>query len=111
MIQDELDVLDSSDHSEDCDAFEKHFFYVKAKFNEILHPVVEPLKSRHSSGNSSQHSAHTVNRSVQSGSSHSRTSHIKLPVIELCTFDGSICEWMSYKDTFEALIIKNTQVI
>lgn len=38
----------------------------------------------------------------QSFQSHS--SHIKLPTIELPSFDGDLSKWMSFKDTFEALI-------
>jgi hypothetical protein len=34
--------------------------------------------------------------------------HINLPVISLPTFDGKICNWLQYRDTFEALNVNNT---
>jgi hypothetical protein len=42
------------------------------------------------------------------GSTHSSTVHIKLPPIALPSFNGDHCQWLNYKDTFEALIINNT---
>jgi hypothetical protein len=39
--QDELELGDDMDHSSDREIFEKQYFDVKAKFNELLHPVVE----------------------------------------------------------------------
>jgi hypothetical protein len=38
------------------------------------------------------------------GSTHSSTVHIKLPPIALPLFSGDHCQWLNYKDTFEALI-------
>ena len=35
------------------------------------------------------------------------STHIKLPVIALPTFDGDTCNWLHYRDTFEALIVNN----
>jgi diphosphomevalonate decarboxylase len=34
-------------------------------------------------------------------------AQIKLPVIELPNFSGNACNWLHFRDTFEALIIKN----
>jgi hypothetical protein len=39
--QDELELHDDTDHTDDRELFEKQYFEVKAKFNELLHPVVE----------------------------------------------------------------------
>jgi len=44
----ELDLSDDTDYLLDRQKFEDHYFEVKAKFNELLHPVVEPPWSRHS---------------------------------------------------------------
>jgi hypothetical protein len=47
-VQSELEVSDDTDHSEDRQQFELQYYEVKAKFTELLHPVVDPLWSRHS---------------------------------------------------------------
>jgi hypothetical protein len=39
---------------------------------------------------------------------HASSSHIKLPVIALPTFEGVTCSWLHLSDTFEALIDNNT---
>jgi len=70
---------------------------------ELLHPVVEQPLSRCSSPRSSL-SGH----SNQSPRPHVSSTHIKLPVIALPTFNGDTCNWLHYRDIFEALIVKNT---
>ena len=47
--QSELELSDDTDHSGDRELFEKQYFEVKAKFNELLHPVVDRALSRRSS--------------------------------------------------------------
>jgi hypothetical protein len=39
--QGELESLDDMDHSGDRELFENQYYQVKAKFNELLHPVVD----------------------------------------------------------------------
>ena len=51
--QSELELSDDTDHSVDRQQLEDQYFEVKAKFNELLHPVVNPHPSRHSSSHSS----------------------------------------------------------
>jgi hypothetical protein len=36
------------------------------------------------------------------------STHVKLPVIALPTFEGDACSWLHCRDTFEALIVNNT---
>ena len=48
-----LELSDDTDYSLDRKQFEDHYFEVKAKFNELLHPVVEQPPSRQSSSRSS----------------------------------------------------------
>jgi hypothetical protein len=72
--QSELELSDDTDHSVDRQQFEDQHFEVKAKFNELLHPVVDPPRSRHSAPCSSL-SGH----SSTSPRSHASSSHIKLP--------------------------------
>jgi hypothetical protein len=101
--QDELECLDEADYFVDREVFESQYYQVEAKFNELLHPVVDPPRSRHSSPRSSL-SGH----SNTSPSSHASSSHIKLPVIALPTLEGDTCSWLHFRDTFEALIVNNT---
>jgi hypothetical protein len=101
--QDELELLDETDHSGDRELFETQYYKVKVKFNELLHPVVNRPSSRHSSPRSSL-SGH----SNTSPRSHASSSQIKLPVIALPTFEGDICSWLQFRDTFEALTVNNT---
>jgi len=51
--QSELELSDDNDYSVDRQQFEDQYFEVKAKFSELLHPVVEQPRSRHSSPRSS----------------------------------------------------------
>jgi hypothetical protein len=101
--QSELQLSEDTDHSVDRQQFEDKYFEGKAKFNELLHPVVDPPRSRHSSPRSSL-SGH----SKTSPRSHASSSHIKLPVIASPTFEGDTCSWLQFTDTFEALIVNNT---
>jgi hypothetical protein len=101
--QGELELFDDMDHSGDQELFENQYYQVKAKFNEILHPVVELPQPIQSSSESS-----SSGRRNNSPRSHGSSVHIKLPVISLPTFDGDSCSWLQYRDTFEALIVNNT---
>jgi len=74
--QNELQLLDDRDHFADRELFETQYYEVKAKFNELLHPMIEQPLSRHSSPRSSL-SGH----SNQSPRSHVSSTHIQLPVI------------------------------
>jgi hypothetical protein len=72
--QNELELSDDADHSADRQQFEEQYFHVKARFNELLHPSVEPLHSGHSSpqssvsahSNQTQRSTHNSARSITS---------------------------------------------
>jgi hypothetical protein len=75
--QSELELSDDTDHSGDRELFENQYYEVEARFHELLHPVVEPPFSRHSSTPSSL-SGH--NNSPQS---HGGSPNIKLPTITL----------------------------
>jgi hypothetical protein len=97
--QSELELSDT-DHSGDRELFENQYYHVEARFHEFLHPVVEPPLSRDSSTPSSL-SGH--NNSPQSLGS----PNIKLPTITLPILDGETCNWLQFRDTFEALIVNN----
>jgi len=102
IAQSELELSDDADYTADKEEFENQYYQVEAKFNELLHPVVEPPLSRHSSPRSS-----LSGNSNNTPRSHVST-HIKLPTIALPTFEGDTCNWLHYRDTFEALIFNNT---
>jgi len=104
--QSELELSDDTDHTGDRELFENQYFEVEAKFNELLHPVIDSPASRRSSPRSSL-SGHSNNSSRSQVSS----AHIKLPTIALPTFEGDTCSWLHYRDTFEALIVNNTALI
>jgi len=97
----ERDCSGDTDHSIDRQQFEYQYCYVKASFNEFLHFIVSPPRSRHCSPGSypSDH-GNNVSRS------HSGSTHIKLPIIKLSTY-GNACSWLHLRDTFEAMILKN----
>jgi len=40
--QSELELSDDTDHFGDTELFENQYYQVEAKFNELLHPVVNP---------------------------------------------------------------------
>jgi len=46
--QDKLECLDEADYSLDREEFENQYYQVEAKFNEILHPVMDPPTRRSS---------------------------------------------------------------
>jgi len=102
IAQSELELCDDIYHSADRQQFEDQYFAVKAKFNELLHIAVGPPLSRHSSSHSSS-SRHTQ----VSPNSHHSSTHIKLPVISLPTFEGETTSCLHYRDTFEDLIVTN----
>jgi len=64
--QDELECSDDTDHTSDREEFETQYYQVEGKFNELLHPVVEPPRSRHSSPRSS----------LSGNSNNTRRSHV-----------------------------------
>jgi len=51
--QSELELSDDTDHTSDREDFVNQYYQVEAKFNELLHPVVEPPCSSQSTPRSS----------------------------------------------------------
>jgi hypothetical protein len=97
--QTELELSDDIDQTADRELFETQYYQVEARFCELLHPVMDSIQLPE------QPSPH----SSQSGRSNATPqSHIKLPTIALPVFEGETCNWLSYRDTFEALIVNNT---
>ena len=101
--QNELGLSDDTDHFGDQELFENQYYIVKAKFSELLHPVIDTPWSRNSSLRSSG-----SGNSNNTPRSHTSSTHIKLPTIALPTFENETCSWLHYIDTFEALIVNNT---
>jgi len=100
--QSELELSDETDYSVDRQQLEDQYYEVKANFNEILHPVMDPPSRRSSPrSNLSGHSNHTPR-------SHTSSTHNKPPNIALPNFEGDTCSWLHFRDTFEALIVNKT---
>ena len=78
IAQCEVELLDDTDHTGDRELFENQFYQVEAKFNELLHPVVDSPPRVNSPSDVSEHG----------NSVHGSSSHIKLPTITLPTFEG-----------------------
>ena len=97
--QSELELSDDKDHSGDGELFENQYYQVEAKFNELLHPVVDPPLSRHIAA--CQDTAIILH-------GHMRVAHISSYQLLLCQplkvthVDGYISE------TREELIVYNT---
>ena len=87
--QDELELHEDTDHSDDQELFEKQYFEVKANFNDLLHPATEQPLSRRSSPRNSL-SGH----GNQSPWSLVCSTHIKVPINALPTFEGDACSWL-----------------
>jgi hypothetical protein len=97
--QTQLELEDDADHFPDRESFKEQYFQVKSRFMEHLY-ANRPSSPNEAGNNASEHGSNA-------GSTHSNTVHIKLPPIALPSFNGDHCQWLNYKDTFEALIINN----
>jgi hypothetical protein len=97
--QTELELSDDIDQTADRELFETQYYQVEARFCELLHPVMDSIQMPEEP---SPHSS-------QSGRSNATPqSHIRLPTIALPIFEGETRNWLSYRDTFEALIVNTT---
>jgi len=96
--QNELEITDDVDYSLDRESFEQQYFQVKAKFIELLHPADNPGQSDNDSEHGSNHSL---------GSIHASNSYVKLPSIQLPSYDSTVSTWLHFRDTFDSLIVKN----
>jgi hypothetical protein len=94
--QHELEVQDDTDHTSDREEFEEQYFQVKERFLELMYPrsTKDPADSASERSSSSTHSAHN-------------SSYVRLPSIELPSFDGNISKWFYFRDTFDSMIIQN----
>jgi len=99
IAQNELQITDDGDYSLDRESFEQHYFQLKAKFIELLHPV-------DSQGQSADNAFEPGNNQLP-GLNHARHSRVKLPSIQLPTYDGTTSTWLHFRDTFDSLIIQN----
>ena len=91
--QDELECLDETDYTLDREEFENQYYHVEARFNELLHPVVDLPRCQSPIGSVSDqgHSVHS-----------NSNSHTRLPTTALPTFAGDTRSWLHFRDTFEA---------
>jgi len=103
--QNELEITDDSDYSLGRESFEQQYFQVKAKFIELLHPADTQGRSADNQGQSDNVSEPGNNQLP--GLNHARHSYVKLPTIQLPSYDGTITTWLHFRDTFDSLIIQN----
>ena len=103
--QNELETTDDVDYSLDRESFEQQYFQVKANFIELLHPADNQGRSADNQGQLDNASEHGSNHS--SGVNRASKSHVKLPSIQLPSYDGTISTWLHFRDTFDSLIIQN----
>ena len=103
--QNEVELSDDTDHFVDRELFENHYYEVKAKFSELLYPVNDTQRTTNNllRSRGSEHSNHTP-------SSHTSSTRIKLTTIAMPIFEGDTCSWLHFRDTFEALIVNNTNL-
>jgi hypothetical protein len=103
LAQTELETQDpDTDHSKDRVQFESQFYEVESKLHELLHPTIETLSRQ----GSPSPSVHNEALSPLQGNQ----VHIRLPQIILPQFDGTISNWLHFKDTFQSLIIDNSHL-
>jgi len=95
--QSEMKLLDETDHSGDRELFENQYYEVEAKFIELLHPA----DNQGQLDNTSEHGSDYLTELT-----HVSKSHVKLPSIQLPSYDGTISTWLHFRDTFDSLIIK-----
>jgi hypothetical protein len=100
------------DYSLVREVFEEQYYYVKEKFMELMYPenLFRPADN-FSAHNSRSGSAHSNNafKSNQSTLTVNQpaTCQVKLPSVELPSFDGTISKWLHFRDTFDSLVNKN----
>ena len=99
VAQSELETFDEQNHEADRAQFEEQYFDVKEKFMELLYPT---------HANNSPGSSTSSRSSSSTQLTHNNSSYVKLPSIELPSFDGSVSTWLHFRDTFDSLIIQNT---
>jgi len=96
----ELELSDDTNIFGNRELFGNFYYEYKAKFSDLLHPVIDTPRSRNNSLRRSS-SGH----SNQPPTSQTSSTHIKLQTIALPNFEGETCSWLHYTDTFEALVV------
>lgn len=90
------------EQAEERDFFENTYFQLIATAEDIISRS-QPQQVQSSPG--------IASRILTPASSMSSTENrVKLPTIELPTFDGSYSNWVKFRDTFESLIHNNTNL-
>jgi len=102
--QNELEITDENDYSLDRESFEQQYFQVKAKFIELSHPADTQGRSADNQGQVDNVEA---GNNQLPGVNQARHLQVKLPTIQLPSYDGTITTWLHFRDTFDSLIIQN----
>ena len=97
VAQNELETFDDQNHEAHREQFEEQYFNVKEKFMELLYPThVRNLPGSPASNRSSSSTQLT----------HNNSSYVKLPSIELPSFDGTVSKWLYFRDTLAHSLFK-----
>lgn len=97
-IQTQIEEHDSSERQEtERDSFESLYYEVAAKGEDLVHTYT-PVRSSSSTSSST---------SNQCSTSNAPQIKVKLPSIDLPSFNGRYEDWLSFSETFQALIHKN----
>lgn len=91
-VQSEIENLDIN-QSADRDHFESHYFDTATKAELILNPITDPSSS-----------VYTSTQTQISQSANDSASKVNLPPITLPSFDGSQNQWLSFYETFKAMV-------
>ncbi|XP_072384596.1 uncharacterized protein [Diabrotica undecimpunctata] len=102
LIQDDIECHDSvSDNdSEEREDFENSFYSAVALTKSIL--------EKFNSGRASENSDHSAK--LNAIENNVGSCAIKLPTIEMPKFNGDFERWMDFRDSFDSLIIKNSNL-
>lgn len=100
-LQTELELADASEGPE-RELFEDVYFALVSKAKSMLNTLQSSTQAVHQSDN--------LNTVPNSFTSQMSTGALKLPPISLPEFDGSYEKWVTFFDTFNAMINNNSQL-
>lgn len=110
-VHNSLEIMDpDGNHNIEHGIINDSFFEVSSNIHKILD--IDVLSTNNSSRSVSVSSDVSQNSGNLNSSNKEPTNkrRIKLPQINLPTFSGKYEEWISFKDTFESLIIKDQEL-
>lgn len=96
-FNDELELLDPNDnHKDEFVSVQERFYVLASKVDEIVNSSTDLI--------SNPGSSNTISQCNSSASTVSTKRRVKLPEASLPTFDGQYENWLSFKNSFIAMI-------